>query len=186
MPQLQSKMDNVVIELVYKIMVDILSFDIESFDIFDEPPCGRENPIFPSLSTNQKWKVVQWACERTPYSIAELILLFKNAIKPRFFRNELKLRTPSLTKRYHFCGPGTNIKKRTDANKIPYLFSQPINRIDTVCLQHDIAYGIGDRRLADKEMLQRLKSMKRGLTSEEKHGRFVCRLLIGIKYALRL
>ena len=42
---------------------------------------------------------------------------------------------------YSFCGPGTNLDKRLDEADNPKPWSKPKNRVDEVCMKHDIDYG---------------------------------------------
>ena len=37
-----------------------------------------------------------------------------------------------------FCGPGTNLNKRLDEADNPKPWSKPINRVDEVCMRHNI------------------------------------------------
>ena len=39
---------------------------------------------------------------------------------------------------YSFCGPGTNLDKRLDEADNPKPWSKPKNRVDEVCMKHDI------------------------------------------------
>lgn len=43
-------------------------------------------------------------------------------------------------KKFSYCGPGTDLKKRLDENGNPKAGYEPINGLDTACLAHDKAY----------------------------------------------
>jgi hypothetical protein len=49
---------------------------------------------------------------------------------------ELHMRSLNNTK-YSFCGPGTNLDKRLKPDGSPQEWSTPINKVDSVCMQHD-------------------------------------------------
>ena len=71
-------------------------------------------------------------------------------------RTELHLHTLS-GKKYNYCGPNTNLRKTLNPDKTPRDFSKPVNKVDEICMRHDIAYeeadkGIGTRHDADKTM----------------------------------
>jgi len=77
---------------------------------------------------------------------------------------ELHLRTLS-GKKYSFCGPNTNLNNRLNPDDTPKEWSKPINKVDEVCLHHDLAYrdadlGKGTRHEADNKMLNELNSLK--------------------------
>lgn len=64
------------------------------------------------------------------------------------------------TKRYSFCGPGTNLKKRVEYDSegnVVKVITPPINELDAGCFLHDIAYekykDIEKRNIADDELL---------------------------------
>src|SRR5271166_2768787 len=42
-------------------------------------------------------------------------------------------------KKYSFCGPNTNLVERLNADDTPKEWSRPINKVDEVCLRHDLA-----------------------------------------------
>ena len=72
---------------------------------------------------------------------------------------ELHLRT-LRGKKYSFCGPNTNLNNRLNPDDTPKDWSKPVNKIDEVCLHHDLAYraadlGKGTRHEADKKMCWR-------------------------------
>ena len=58
---------------------------------------------------------------------------------------------------YSFCGPGTNLDKRLDEADNPKPWSRPKNRVDEVCMKHDIDNGnstiLDEKHEADREML---------------------------------
>lgn len=62
-------------------------------------------------------------------------------------------------KRYSFCGPFTKLQNRVELDKdgnIVKIKTQPINSLDSGCMQHDVAYekykDTANRNLADKEL----------------------------------
>ena len=102
---------------------------------------------------------------------------------------ELHLRTLK-GKKYSFCGPNTNLTERLNPDDTPKEWSKPINKIDEVCLKHDLAYrdsdlGKGTRQDADKKMLQELNDLK-DLTINEKLARAVIKPIIATKHKLGL
>lgn len=90
---------------------------------------------------------------------------------------------------YSFCGPGTNLDKRLDEADNPKPWSKPTNRVDEVCMKHDIAYGktttLTEKHKADSEMLYNL-SLIQNPTLREKVDRFIVRNLINAKLKLGL
>jgi len=77
---------------------------------------------------------------------------------------ELHLHTLS-GKKYSYCGPNTNLKKILNPDKTPKDFSKPINKVDEICMRHDIDYeeadkGIGTWHDAGKTMLNELNELK--------------------------
>ena len=58
---------------------------------------------------------------------------------------------------YNYCGPGTKLKERLERG------DQPINKVDTVCMKHDIAYSKAennqDIKQADDEMIKELDTI---------------------------
>jgi hypothetical protein len=93
-------------------------------------------------------------------------------------------------KKYSFCGPNTNLDKRLNADDTPKEWSKPINKVDEVCLHHDLAYkyadeGKGTRHEADKNMLEELNNLK-DLNFNEKLARAAIKPIIGTKYKLGL
>ena len=50
---------------------------------------------------------------------------------------ELHLITPTGEK-YNYCGPGTKLEERLNSGDPKY--RDPINKLDAICQQHDIAY----------------------------------------------
>ena len=102
---------------------------------------------------------------------------------------ELHLRTLK-GKKYSFCGPNTNLAKRLNTDDTPKEWSKPINKVDAVCLQHDLAYrdsdlGKGTRHEADKKMIEELDNLK-DLNISEKLARAVIRPTIAAKHKLGL
>ena len=81
---------------------------------------------------------------------------------------ELYLHTLS-GKKYNYCGPNTNRRKRLNPDKTPRDFSKLVNKVDEICMRHDIAYeeadkGIGARHDADKTMLNELNRLNNKIT----------------------
>ena len=52
---------------------------------------------------------------------------------------ELHLHTLS-GKKYNYCGPNTNLRKRLNPDKTPKDFSKPVNKVDKICM-----IFVGDR-----------------------------------------
>ena len=80
---------------------------------------------------------------------------------------ELHMRTPT-GKKYNYCGPGTKLEERLTSDDPKY--RDPINNLDRVCQQHDIAYSeaksLKDKHNADDVMLDEISKipyMKRPL-----------------------
>lgn len=63
-----------------------------------------------------------------------------------------------------YCGPGTRLDKKLDANNQPIEGQQPIDRVDEAALRHDLAYGrhgdIRNRHRADMEMIHEVIDIK--------------------------
>jgi hypothetical protein len=98
---------------------------------------------------------------------------------------EFHLRTLSFRK-YNFCGPNTRLNRRLNPNGTPKHWSKPINKIDEICMRHDIAYKNGTRREADRIMLQELNELKdRDLTCNELLAKYFTYCIIGIIYHVR-
>ena len=102
---------------------------------------------------------------------------------------ELHLRT--LTgKKYSFCGPNTKLDERLNSDDTPKEWSKPINKVDEVCLHHDLAYkyadeGKGTRHEADEKMLEELNNLT-DLNFSEKVARAVIKPIIKTKHKLGL
>ena len=60
---------------------------------------------------------------------------------------ELHLRTPTC-KKYNYCGPGTKLEERLNSGDPKY--RDPINKLNAICQQHDIAYSKAGNDLAKK------------------------------------
>ena len=65
---------------------------------------------------------------------------------------------------YSFCGPGTNLDNRLDEADNPKPLSKLKNRVDEVCMKHDIDYGNGttleEKYEAERKMLNNLSDTK--------------------------
>ena len=57
------------------------------------------------------------------------------------------MRTPTA-KKYNCCGPGTKLEERLHSND-PSI-REPINKLDAICQQHDIAYSKAGNDLTKK------------------------------------
>lgn len=77
---------------------------------------------------------------------------------------------------YSFCGPGTKLKERLERG------DKPVNRVDDICKNHDIAYSKSkdsvDIHNADREMIKALDDIKNP-TIRERMGRAIAKT--GIK-----
>jgi len=93
-------------------------------------------------------------------------------------------------KKYNRCGPNTDLSKRLNPDKIPRDFSKPINKVDEICMRHDINYekadkGIGTRHDADKQMLNELSELNnKYLNWNEFLAKYFTKGIIGVKYKL--
>jgi hypothetical protein len=61
-------------------------------------------------------------------------------------------------RKFSFCGPNTKLDERLNPDDTPKDWSKPINKIDAICMRHDINYrkadeGFGTRHEADKIVL---------------------------------
>ena len=95
----------------------------------------------------------------------------------------------SLTKRYHFLGPGTKLNKRLDSNKNPLPHSKPVNKLDEIAMNHDICYEKYPKtkernKICDKKMLDDIKSNKKTSSINEWIMRRGAKNLIGTKKVL--
>jgi hypothetical protein len=93
-------------------------------------------------------------------------------------------------KKYSFCGPNTNLTERLNLDDTPKEWSKPINKVDGVCLKHDLAYrdsdlGKGTRHDADKKMIDELNNLK-DLNISEKLARTLIKPIIATKHILGL
>ena len=88
--------------------------------------------------------------------------------------------------------PNTNLKERLNPDGTPKPWSKPINKVDEICMRHDINYEKADegkttRHDADKVMLDELNSLKnKDLTWNELGAKYLTKGIIGIKYKLGL
>jgi hypothetical protein len=103
---------------------------------------------------------------------------------------EIHLRT--LTGRqYNYCGPNTRLQRRMTLNRTIRDGSEPINRIDEISMQHDLAYkeadeGRGTRLEADEVMLRELEELDDAdLSCDELMAKCVRRCIIGLLYCFR-
>lgn len=85
----------------------------------------------------------------------------------------------------NFCGPGTNLKKKLNADyslKDPKY--KPIDRIDEAAMKHDIKYSKYDdlrkRHEADKEMIREVLNINNP-TWRERLERGVVLIILGFK-----
>ena len=68
-------------------------------------------------------------------------------------------------KKYSYCGPNTDLKKRLNPDGTPKPGFEPVNKVDEVCMHHDYNYqladeGLGTRHEADKIMLDELDKLE--------------------------
>jgi len=95
-------------------------------------------------------------------------------------------------KQYSFCGPGTDLNKRLNPDDTPKDLYKPINKVDSICQRHDIAYreadkGTGTRHEADKVMIDELSALKnKELNWNEFLAKYFTKAVIGIKHKLGL
>ena len=83
-----------------------------------------------------------------------------------------------------------NLTERLNPDDTPKERSKPINKVDEVCLRHDLAYrdsdlGKGTRHGADKKMVDELNNLK-DLNINEKLARSVIKPIIVTKHKLGL
>ncbi len=103
---------------------------------------------------------------------------------------EMHLR--GLSGKYSYCGPGTKLNKRLDKNKKPKKGYEPINKLDEICYQHDLAYDnmsdTANRLQADKVMLENIGDILKGnkLNWKEKADARLVKGIIGVKSKLGL
>jgi hypothetical protein len=84
------------------------------------------------------------------------------------------MRTLPGLKKYGYCSPNTNLQKKLDANLNPKPGYEPINKVDVVCMRHNINYmlaagkalkggtkEVGTRHEADEIMLEELDKWKK-------------------------
>src|SRR5271156_4622808 len=103
------------------------------------------------------------------------------------FAGEHHLRTIK-GKPYNFCGPNTRTDLRLNEDDSPKDWSLPINKVDDVCLRHDIAYkdtSKAARHAADRKMVEELNNLK-DLNFDEKAARLLVKPIIWGKEKLGL
>ena len=65
---------------------------------------------------------------------------------------------------YSYCGPGSRLDMRLDKYGNPKRGEEPINRVDSACLRHDITYSkyddVRERQKADIDLIQDLNEIK--------------------------
>jgi hypothetical protein len=94
---------------------------------------------------------------------------------------ELHLRTIS-GRRYNFCGPNTDLDDRLNSDGSPKSWSKAINKVDAICMRHDIAYGNGNRLQADENMLRELNELdKKDLTCYELIAKYFMRCALSVR-----
>jgi hypothetical protein len=99
---------------------------------------------------------------------------------------EYYLRTLSF-RRYNFCGPNIKLADRLNPDRTPQEWSKPINKIDEICIRHDIGYRNGSKREADETMFHELKGLRnRDLTWSELFAKYFIICVVGLIYRLRL
>ena len=86
-----------------------------------------------------------------------------------------------------YAGPGTNLAKRLDEQGRPRPGNEPIDRVDTIALRHDLAYSqradLAGRLAADRRMLDELKAIE-SPTCRERTERAIVYLFLYPKYYL--
>ena len=88
---------------------------------------------------------------------------------------------------YNFCGPNTRLDERLNSDGTPKDWSRPINKIDEICMRHDIGYANKRRCEADEIMLRELNELdNRELTCNELLVKYFVMCVIGLLYRLRL
>jgi hypothetical protein len=101
---------------------------------------------------------------------------------------EIHLRT--LTgRRYNYCGPNTRLQRRMTLNGTIRDGSEPINRIDEISMQHDLAYKEADERRgtrleADEGMLRELEQLD-DVDLSWLMAKCFTRCIIGLLYCFR-
>jgi len=79
---------------------------------------------------------------------------------------------------FEYCGPFTPTREKMRKG------IQPRNRVDALCLQHDLDYEQAasreERRLADKKLIQDINSLT-NLSCKERIGAFIVKMCIRVK-----
>jgi hypothetical protein len=89
---------------------------------------------------------------------------------------------------YNFSGPNTSLLPRMTLIGTIRDGSEPINRVDEICMRHDIAYrnaleGRGTRLEADQVMLRELEQLDDGdLSCNELKAKCFVQCVIGLLY----
>jgi hypothetical protein len=97
---------------------------------------------------------------------------------------EYHLRTLNFRK-YNFCGPNTRLNRLTEPRSDAEKLVETINRVDEICMRHDLGYRNGSRREADEAMLRELNELENSdLTCNELLAKYFTRCVIGILYRL--
>src|SRR5579864_5851426 len=64
----------------------------------------------------------------------------------------------------NFCGPGTNLEEKLNADDTPKPQYLPVDRVDEAALHHDVAYrrhsDLKHRNEADREMITELLNIE--------------------------
>ena len=158
--------------------------------------CKKKTPtlnIFESVTKNNR-PILKGICENCKTKKNRFISKSKvggDIVSSVISKIPVELHLRSLKgKKYSFCGPNTNLTERLNPDDTPKEWSKPINKVDEVCLRHDLAYrdsdlGKGTRHDADKKMLEELNNLK-DLNINEKLARAVIKPIIATKHKLGL
>lgn len=87
----------------------------------------------------------------------------------------------------NYCGPGTNLKKKLNADFTVKVGYEPTDRVDEAALKHDISYckhkDLRQRHKADKELLNDLRNIENP-TWRERIERWIVYPILLIKSAI--
>lgn len=94
------------------------------------------------------------------------------------------------SKKYSFCGPFTDLKKRVEFDKegnIVKVITPPINELDAGCFLHDIAYekykDIDKRNIADDDLLKVANQVLNdvNVSNKDKWNAFIVKNIMNFK-----
>ena len=142
--------------------------------------CKKKTPtlnLIESITKNNR-PIIKETCEICGFKKNQFIHKSKTGgdiVSSLISKIPVELHLRSLKgQKYSFCGPNTDLNNRLNPDDTPKEWSKPINKIDEVCLKHDLAYrdsdlGKGTRKNADKKMLDDLNKLKNLSISESIH-----------------